>query len=65
MKRSWAVWFVIILFFVGTTFAAVMLYYVAQLDTFLGLGSICYLILTWIFTFYVLLKRETFETSKA
>jgi len=65
MKRTWAVWFVIILFFVGTTFSAVMLYDIAQLEALLGLGSICYLILTWLFTIYVLSKREEFGATQS
>ena len=61
-KRVWAIWFVIILFFVATTFSAVMIYNILQIDALLGLGSIGYLVLTWVFTIYALAKRKVFET---
>ncbi|HVP15818.1 MAG TPA: hypothetical protein VMT42_00415, partial [candidate division Zixibacteria bacterium] len=61
-KRVWAIWFVIILFFVATTFSAVMIYNIRQIDALLGLSSILYLILTWVFTLYAWAKRKEFET---
>jgi SNF family Na+-dependent transporter len=61
-RRTWAIWFVIILFFGATTFSAVMIYNILQIDTLLGLSSIGYLILTWVFTLYAVLKRKAFET---
>ena len=60
-KRTWAPWFVVILFFVGTTFSAFMVYYIIGTDILLGLGALVYLILTWVFTAYVVMKRKTFE----
>jgi SNF family Na+-dependent transporter len=62
MRRAWAIWFVVILFFVATTFSAVMIYNILQIDALLGLSSIGYLILTWVFTIYALTKRKSFET---
>ena len=62
MRRGWAIWFVMILFFVATTFSAVMIYNILQIDALLGLGSIGYLVLTWVFTIYALTKRKVFET---
>jgi len=62
MRRAWAIWFVMILFFGATTFSAVMIYNIMQIDALLGLGSIGYLVLTWIFTIYALTKRKSFET---
>ena len=61
-KRGWAIWFVVILFPVATTFSAVMIYNIMQIDALLGLGSVGYLILTWVFTVYALAKRKVFET---
>ena len=61
-KRAWAIYFVVILFLVATTFSAVMIYNIAQIDALLGLSSIVYLILTWVFTLYAWDKRKVFET---
>ena len=60
-KRAWTIWFVVVLFFVGTTFSAFMMYYVLGTDYLLGMGAIAYLALTWIFTAYTATKRKTFE----
>jgi hypothetical protein len=60
-KRAWVIWFVIILFFVGTTFSAVMIYNILQIDFLLGMGAVLYLVLTWIFTAYAVTKRKVFE----
>lgn len=61
-KRAWTMWFVIILFFVATTFSAFMIYNVLGTDYLLGIGAIIYLVLTWVFTAYALAKRKTLET---
>jgi uncharacterized membrane protein (DUF2068 family) len=61
-KRSWAVWFVMILFFVATTFSAFMIYGILATDYLLGIGSTAYLVLTWVFTIYAVTKRKTFES---
>jgi SNF family Na+-dependent transporter len=61
-KRAWTIWLVMILFFVGTTFSAVMIYYVPEIDYVLSIGVVIYLILTWIFTAYVVVKRKSFES---
>ena len=61
MKRTWTPWFVVILFFVGTTFSAFMIYYVIGTDGLVGTGALVYLILTWVFTAFVVMKRKTFE----
>ena len=60
-RRVWAVWLVIILFFIGTTFSLVTLYYYFLGDVLIGVGATAYLILTWIFTAYVVAKRKTIE----
>jgi hypothetical protein len=61
-KRVWAIWFVMILFFVGTTFSAFMIYNIPQLDYLLGVSAIAYLVLTWVFTVYAWAKRKVFES---
>lgn len=61
-KRAWAIWFVMILFFVATTFSAFMVYYVLGTDYLVGIGAIVYLVLTWVTTVYVVTKRKTLET---
>ncbi len=60
-KRGWVVWFVMILFFVGTTFSFVMIYYIPE-ENLLGIGAVVYLVLTWIFTAYAMMKRKAFES---
>lgn len=61
-KRGWAIWFILILFFVGTTFSATIIYYVPGIGYSLATGAVIYLILTWVFTAYALIKRKTFES---
>jgi hypothetical protein len=60
-KRAWTIWFVAVLFLVGTTFSAFMIYYALGTDFLLGIGAIIYLALTWVFTGYAVTKRKTFE----
>lgn len=61
-KRAWAIWFVMILFFVGTTFSAFMIYSILGADYILGISAIVYLVLTWVFTTYAVTKRKAFES---
>lgn len=61
-KRGWVIWFVIISFFIATTFSAFMIYDVFASNLLLGLGAVAYLILTWVFTVYVAAKRTTLES---
>jgi len=61
-KRGWSIWLVVILFFVGTTFSAYMLYYYLFKDYIISLGIIAYLVLTWVFTAYVASKRSSLES---
>jgi len=60
-KRAWSFWFVVILFFAGTTFASFMIYSLLTRDYVFGLSMIAYLVLTWIFTAYAAAKRQVFE----
>ncbi|MEM2104900.1 MAG: hypothetical protein QXV21_00285 [Candidatus Bathyarchaeia archaeon] len=57
-NRFWAFWTAIILFFMVTTFSAVMLYYFFGTDLIIDLGFTAYLILTWISTAYLTSKKE-------
>lgn len=61
-KRVWAIWLIVVLFFVATTFSAAMLYYTLGRDILLNVIMFAYLILTWVFTAYVATKRENLET---
>lgn len=61
-KRSWAIWFVVVLFLVATTFSAYMFYYYFLSDYVLSLAMIAYLVLTWVFTGYVASRRRSIES---
>jgi len=61
-KRVWAIWLVVMLFFIATTFSAYTLYYVIWKNIFLDTSMIAYLILTWVFTAYTAAKRKTLES---
>jgi hypothetical protein len=60
-KRIWALWFIVILFFMVTTFSFSMLYYTMGSDIFLDAIMAAYLVLTWIFTVYTAAKRKKLE----
>jgi hypothetical protein len=61
-KRVWALWVVVALFFIATTFSVFMLYYAFKINIFLDISVIAYLILTWVFTAYTAAKRKTLES---
>jgi hypothetical protein len=62
-KRAWSIWFVVMLFFIATTFSAVMLYYfVLGEDLIRDTSIVAYLLLTWVFTAYTVAKRKILET---
>jgi hypothetical protein len=61
-KRVWAVWLVVMLLFVATTFSAYMLYYRFGKELLLDVSMFAYLILTWAFTVYIAVKRKIFES---
>ncbi len=58
-KRKWAKWLAFALFFVATTFALYTLYYIIAIDAVASAGMIIYVVLTWIFTIYVVKLRKT------
>jgi predicted cobalt transporter CbtA len=59
-KRAWTIWFVAMVFFIATTFSVATLYF--GRDVLLDISMVAYLILTWIFTAYVVDKRKTLES---
>ncbi len=61
MNRKWARWLVVVLFFVATTFSLYTLYYVVASDALATASLIAYLVLTWIFTIYLLRTRKPIE----
>jgi membrane protein YdbS with pleckstrin-like domain len=61
MKRNWSLYLVVILFFVATVFSLYMLYYMFMKDLIINLGSVAYLVLSWIATIYVATKRVKLE----
>lgn len=61
-KRSWSLWVVVALFFIGTTFSAYTLYCALGKDLLLDISAVAYLVLTWVFTIYVATKRRILES---
>ena len=61
-KRTWTIWFVVILFFTATAFSVIMLYYYFGTDLILDMSMVAYLILTWVFTAYTVNKRKNLES---
>jgi len=61
-KRVWTIWLVVMLFFIATTFSAIMLYYFLGKDLLLDVSMIAYLISTWVFTAYTATKRKTLQS---
>ena len=61
-KRAWTIWFITILFFVASTFSLYSLYFFIGKNLLLEVILIIYLVLTWIFTGYMLAKRKSWKT---
>ena len=61
-SRVWALWVVISLLFIATTFSAYTLYLVFEKDVLLDVSMIAYLIFTWVFTAYTAAKRKVLES---
>lgn len=61
-NRNWAIWVVIALFFIATTFSLSMLYYTFRENLLRDAILIVHLFLTWAFTIYTGLKRGTSES---
>lgn len=60
-KRFWALWLVVALFFVATTFSLYTLYVIAFSNWIVGISILAYAVLTWVFTLYIVLKRNAPE----
>jgi hypothetical protein len=60
-KRFWALWLVVALFVVATTFSLYTLYVIAFTNVIVGVSMIVYAVLTWLFTLYIVLKRKPTE----
>jgi hypothetical protein len=60
-SRAWALWVVVALLFISTTFSAYTLYFAFEKDVLLDVSMITYLIFTWIFTAYTATKRKALE----
>ena len=58
-KRIWSFWLVVILFISATTFAVFVIYDVMTTELLTASVMIAFLVLTWIFTGYAILKRKT------
>ncbi|MBC7130842.1 hypothetical protein H5T51_06465 [Candidatus Bathyarchaeota archaeon] len=56
-RKKLALWFIVPLFFTATTFSASLIYYGIGIYMSSAITAAAYLILTWIFTFYVVAKR--------
>ena len=61
-NRVWSLWVVIMLFFIATTFSAYTLYSAFEKNLLLDVGTIAYLVLTWVFTAYTAAKRKALES---
>ena len=57
-KRAWAPWLIFILFVGASTFSLYTLVVAGFSNLLLGISIVAYLLLTWIFTIYLLLIRR-------
>jgi hypothetical protein len=60
-KRFWALWLVVALFAVATTFSLYTLYVIAFSNWIVGISMIVYAVLTALFTLHIVLKRKPTE----
>lgn len=58
-KRAWTQWLIVILFITASVFALFTLYLVGFSNALVSISMIAYVVLTWLFTIYLLLKRRT------
>jgi hypothetical protein len=59
VKRAWAPWLVGFLFIVNSAFALFTLYVVGLSNVIVALGMIGLVVLTWVLTIFMLLKRKS------
>ena len=57
-KRAWAPWLVVILFITITAFTIVTIVSAGFSNILVALSMLGYVIFTWVFTVYLLLKRK-------
>jgi len=57
-KRVWAPWIIFILFVAATTFSLYTLVVAGFSNLLLGISMVAYVVLTWVFTIYLLLIRR-------
>ena len=60
-KSFWALWLVGALFAVATTISLYTLYIVQFSNWLIGISMVAYAVLTWVFTVYIMSKRNTLE----
>jgi hypothetical protein len=60
-KRFWALWLVAALSAVATTISLYTLYVIQFSNWLVFISMIIYAVLTWVFTAYIILKRQTPE----
>ena len=58
-KRGWAPWLLFILFVAATIFSIYTLYAGGFSNTLVAISMAVYAVLTWVFAFFVLLKKKT------
>ena len=58
-NRFWAFWLVLSLFAVATVISLYTLYIIGFTDWIVGVSMITYAVLTWLFTFHIILKRKS------
>jgi hypothetical protein len=63
MKRFWAKWLVIAMFFVATTLSLYTVGFIMFTDWITSVIMIAYAVLTWVFTARTLLKEKAPETG--
>jgi hypothetical protein len=56
-RRAWAKWLVAAIFFVATTMSLYTVYFILLSNWVVSLSMIVYAVLTWYFTYYVLIKK--------
>ena len=57
-KQAWAPWLIFILFIGASTFSLYTLIVAGFSNALLGISMVAYVVLTWIFTIYLLLIRR-------
>jgi len=58
-KRNWTPWLLFILFVAASAFSLYTLYAVGFSNALIGISMVAYAVLTWVFVFYILLKKKT------